>query len=224
MSLDLAVQNLLVIFEESKLDIRDDNRVLILRADFRSLSFLGNLLKCTSLLVLPTTHTRENSLELYVHYTDYATLNLYFQKGPLFFFFLASKFWEVGSPHFFLQSGSIPEVLLVSISHGTDWEVLPKLAVRQTSFWPYIFLLKTHTCRPAGIHALDSRPAAACALWAVMFCRGVLIITCHPQLWSTFLCLDKHQGMTDNCDSQEIWVQVHLCHTLCVFSWALFQL
>lgn len=86
MSLDLAVQNLLVIFEESKLDIRDDNRVLILRADFRSLSFLGNLLKCTSLLVLPTTHTRENSLELYVHYTDYATLNLYFQKGPLFFF------------------------------------------------------------------------------------------------------------------------------------------
>lgn len=119
MSLDLAVQNLLVIFEESKLDIRDDNRVLILRADFRSLSFLGNLLKCTSLLVLPTTHTRENSLELYVHYTDYATLNLYFQKGPLFFF-LASKFWEVGSPHFFLQSGSIPEVLLVSISHGTD--------------------------------------------------------------------------------------------------------
>lgn len=148
----------------------------------------------------------------------------YISRRVLFFFFLASKFWEVGSPHFFLQSGSIPEVLLVSISHGTDWEVLPKLAVRQTSFWPYIFLLKTHTCRPAGIHALDSRPAAACALWAVMFCRGVLIITCHPQLWSTFLGLDKHQGMTDNCDSQEIWVQVHLCHTLCVFSWALFQL
>lgn len=87
MPLDLTIQNLLVTFEECKLDIKDDNRFHLLRVAYRGWYFLGILLKCTSLSLLHTTHTRENIWSFaYLSHKLCCALNIYFQKFPFFLF------------------------------------------------------------------------------------------------------------------------------------------
>lgn len=116
-------------------------------------SFLGMLLKCTSFSLLHTTHTRENSLQLYAHNTSYVTLWTYFQKCPLL---LAGKFWKVGSPHFFSCNQDKFPNFCRQVSHRNGLKSASKASCKTDLYFDVtISLLKTQKCRPPSIHALE---------------------------------------------------------------------
>lgn len=73
--------------------------------------------------------------------------------------------------------------------------MLPEPAVFSHDHIP---LANSKYVRSAGFQS-----AAPCALWAVVLCTGVPIITHYPHLCSSPLSPDKHRGKTDECHRRQ---------------------